>query len=97
MTESPSYGPSAVDDEVTQDVHGFVWNVHLIHDLSAHADAIWEALAPGGSYYAVMGVHAGSPLTADSHRAHAVGHSDRAGSAPGAAAPDFLRRGAFIE
>lgn len=44
--------------------------LYLIHDLSAHADAVFEALAPGGSYYAVMGVHAGSPLMADWHRAH---------------------------
>lgn len=44
--------------------------LYLIHDLSAHANAILEALAPGGSYYAVMGVHAESPLMADWHRAH---------------------------
>jgi SAM-dependent methyltransferase len=43
--------------------------LYLIHDLSAHAEAIFEALAPGGSYYAVIGVHAGSPLMADWHRA----------------------------
>jgi hypothetical protein len=45
--------------------------LYLIQDLSAHADAILEALVPGGSYYAVMGVHAGSPLMTDWHRAHA--------------------------
>lgn len=44
--------------------------LYLIHDLSAHADAIFEALTPGGAYYAVMGVHAESPLMADWHRAH---------------------------
>jgi SAM-dependent methyltransferase len=44
--------------------------LYLIHDLSAHAEAIFEALAPGSSYYAVMGVHAASPLMADWHRAH---------------------------
>jgi SAM-dependent methyltransferase len=44
--------------------------LYLIHDLGAHADAIFAALVPGGSYYAVMGVHAGSPLQADWHRAH---------------------------
>jgi SAM-dependent methyltransferase len=44
--------------------------LYLLHDLSAHAAAIFEALAPGGAYYAVMGVHAGSPLMADWHRAH---------------------------
>jgi SAM-dependent methyltransferase len=44
--------------------------LYLIHDLPAHAEAIFEALAPGSSYYAVMGVHAASPLMADWHRAH---------------------------
>ena len=44
--------------------------LYLIHDLSAHAGAIFDALAPGSSYYAVMGVHAGSPLMAEWHRAH---------------------------
>jgi SAM-dependent methyltransferase len=44
--------------------------LYLIHDLSAHAEAIFEALAPGSSYYAVIGVHAASPLMADWHRAH---------------------------
>ena len=44
--------------------------LYLIHDLPAHAGAIFGALAPGGSYYAVMGVHTGSPLMADWHRAH---------------------------
>jgi SAM-dependent methyltransferase len=44
--------------------------LYLIHDLSTHADAILEALTPGGSYYAVIGVHTGSPLMADWHRAH---------------------------
>ncbi len=45
--------------------------LYLLHDLGAHADAILEALVPGGVYYAVMGVHAGSPLQVDWHRAHA--------------------------
>jgi SAM-dependent methyltransferase len=44
--------------------------LYLIHDMSAHADAILEALSPGGSYYAVMGVHAESPLMVEWHRAH---------------------------
>ncbi len=43
--------------------------LYLLHDLSAHAEAIFEALVPGGSYYAVIGVHAGSPLMAEWHRA----------------------------
>ncbi|MGO9875233.1 MAG: class I SAM-dependent methyltransferase, partial [Acidimicrobiia bacterium] len=45
--------------------------LYLLHDLRAHAAAIFEALMPGGSYYAVMGVHDGSPLTAEWHRARA--------------------------
>ena len=44
--------------------------VYLIHELRAHADAIFEALVPGGSYYAVIGVHTESPLMVDWHRAH---------------------------
>lgn len=45
--------------------------LYLLHDLSAHARAIFQALAPGGVYYAVMGVHAASPLMAEWHRANA--------------------------
>ena len=45
--------------------------LYLIHDLSAHAAAIFDALAPGGAYYAVIGVHSGSPFMAEWHRAHA--------------------------
>jgi SAM-dependent methyltransferase len=45
--------------------------LYLLHDVPAHAAAIRDALVPGGSYYAVMGVHAGSPHMADWHRAHA--------------------------
>jgi SAM-dependent methyltransferase len=45
--------------------------LYLLHDLSAHARAIFGALAPGGVYYAVIGVHAGSRLMADWHRANA--------------------------
>jgi SAM-dependent methyltransferase len=45
--------------------------LYLIHDLGTHADTIFTALAPGGSYYAVMGMHAGSPVAVEWHRAHA--------------------------
>ena len=45
--------------------------LYLIHDLPVHADAIFASLAPGGSYYPVIGVHTGSPLMAAWHRAHA--------------------------
>jgi SAM-dependent methyltransferase len=41
--------------------------LYLLHDLDAHARAIHAALAPGGVCYAVMGVHAGSPLMVDWH------------------------------
>jgi SAM-dependent methyltransferase len=41
--------------------------LYLIHDLGAHADAIHRTLAPGGVYYPVIGVHAGSPGMADWH------------------------------
>jgi SAM-dependent methyltransferase len=44
--------------------------LYLLHDLCAHAEAIFGALAPGGIYYAVIGVHAGSRLMAEWHRAN---------------------------
>ena len=44
--------------------------LYLLHDLAAHADTIFDSLAPGGAYYAVMGVHTGSPLMVDWHRAN---------------------------
>jgi len=45
--------------------------LYLLHDLSAHARAMFAALVPGGVYYAVMGVHAASPIMAEWHRANA--------------------------
>lgn len=44
--------------------------LYLLHDLPAHAHAMFDALVPGGVYYAVMGVHAASPLMAEWHRAN---------------------------
>jgi SAM-dependent methyltransferase len=44
--------------------------LYLLSDLAAHARAILAALAPGGVYYAVMGVHAASPLMKEWHRAN---------------------------
>jgi SAM-dependent methyltransferase len=44
--------------------------LYLLHDLPGHARAIFDALAPGGAYYAVMGVHAASPLMAKWHHAN---------------------------
>jgi SAM-dependent methyltransferase len=45
--------------------------LYLIDDLPAHARAMHDALAPGGIYFAVMGVHAASPLMAEWHAANA--------------------------
>ncbi len=45
--------------------------LYLLDDLPTHAQAVFAALKRGGGYYAVMGVHAGSPLMADWHRANA--------------------------
>jgi SAM-dependent methyltransferase len=44
--------------------------LYLLHDLPAHAASVFGALAPGGVYYAVMGVHAESPLMAEWHSAN---------------------------
>jgi SAM-dependent methyltransferase len=41
--------------------------LYLLRDLPAHARAIFAALIPGGSYYAVIGVHSGSPLMVKWH------------------------------
>ena len=46
--------------------------LYLLHDLAAHARAVFDALAPGGVYYAVMGVHTRSPLMAEWHAANAA-------------------------
>ena len=43
--------------------------LYLLTDLPAHARAVHGALSPGGVYYAVMGVHTGSPLMVDWHQA----------------------------
>jgi SAM-dependent methyltransferase len=41
--------------------------IYLLHELSRHARAIHDALRPGGVYYAVIGVHQGSPLMQEFH------------------------------
>ena len=46
--------------------------LYLLDDLAAHARKLHEALVPGGVYYAVMGVHRGSPLMVDWHEANAA-------------------------
>ncbi len=46
--------------------------LYLLDDLPAHAAALLGALKPGGSYFAVMGVHDGSPMMSAWHAASAV-------------------------
>jgi SAM-dependent methyltransferase len=41
--------------------------LYLLHDLASHAAATFAALAPGAAYFAVMGVHAGSPMMSTWH------------------------------
>ncbi len=41
--------------------------LYLLHDLASHAAATFAALAPGAPYFAVMGVHAGSPMMSAWH------------------------------
>jgi SAM-dependent methyltransferase len=43
--------------------------LYLLPDLPSHAAAMWAALHPGAPYFAVMGVHAGSPLMSAWHAA----------------------------
>ena len=42
--------------------------LYLLHDLASHARAMFAALAAGGAYYAVIGVHTGSPVMVRWHR-----------------------------
>ena len=46
--------------------------LYLLEDLPAHAARLFVALKPSGSYFAVMGVHAGSPLMSAWHAEDAV-------------------------
>ena len=41
--------------------------LYLLPDLASHAAAIHDALRAGGAYFAVMGVHSGSPLMVEWH------------------------------
>jgi len=43
--------------------------LYLIEDLVAHASSLFGALKPGGTYFSVMGVHAGSPMMTTWHAA----------------------------
>lgn len=44
--------------------------LYLLHDPAAHAQEIQRTLAPGGIYYATLGVHQGSPLMTAWHGAN---------------------------
>jgi SAM-dependent methyltransferase len=46
--------------------------LYLVRDLAGHAEAMFEALEPGASYYAAMGVHDRSPIMAEWHAANAA-------------------------
>jgi SAM-dependent methyltransferase len=46
--------------------------LYLLEDLVAHASSLFDALRPGGAYFAVMGVHGGSPLMTSWHAADAA-------------------------
>jgi SAM-dependent methyltransferase len=41
--------------------------LYLLQDLPAHAAGLFGALKPGGSYFAVMGVHGASPMMSTWH------------------------------
>jgi SAM-dependent methyltransferase len=44
--------------------------LYLLPDMSSHAATMHRSLRPGGVYFAVMGVHSGSPLMVQWHAAH---------------------------
>jgi len=46
--------------------------LYLLEDLPAHAVDLYGALKPGGSYFAVLGVHAGSSMMSAWHAESAV-------------------------
>ncbi len=46
--------------------------LYLLEDLLTHASGLFDALRPGGAYFAVMGVHGGSPMMAAWHAANAA-------------------------
>jgi len=46
--------------------------LYLLEDLPAHAAAVFGVLKPGGSYFAVIGVHEGSPMMSAWHAERAT-------------------------
>jgi SAM-dependent methyltransferase len=46
--------------------------LYLLEDLVTHASGLFDALKPDGSYFAVMGVHRGSPMMSAWHAESAV-------------------------
>jgi SAM-dependent methyltransferase len=45
--------------------------LYLLEDLAGHAHEVFEALAPGGIYFAVTGVHSASPMMVKWHQDNA--------------------------
>jgi SAM-dependent methyltransferase len=45
--------------------------LYLIEDIAGHAHEVFDALAPGGVYYAVVGVHTASPMMGKWHQNNA--------------------------
>jgi SAM-dependent methyltransferase len=66
VSETVPFGWDGFDAAFSHEV------LYLLHDLSSHAHDVFPALSPGASYYAVMGVHAGSPLMPEWHAANAT-------------------------
>jgi SAM-dependent methyltransferase len=46
--------------------------LYLLEDVPTHAARLFGAVKPGGSYFAVMGVHGGSPMMSSWHAEYAV-------------------------
>jgi SAM-dependent methyltransferase len=44
--------------------------LYLLPDVAPHAAEVYRSLRPGGAYFAAMGVHTGSPLMVEWHRAN---------------------------
>ena len=63
--------------------------IYLIDDLEAHADSVFDALLPGGVYFAVEGVHTASPMAA-------AWHAESAEALQAPAAPRPRRGGSHV-
>ena len=47
--------------------------LYLLKDVTAHTASLFDAMRPGGAYFAVMGVHEGSSMMTAWHAENAVG------------------------